>query len=72
MDELTGVVLAVMSVDAEGETSDYQRFTVDLEDDTLDIRRQDGKRGDTVWMIKLADVEEALRSLKKWKRTRGV
>jgi hypothetical protein len=72
--ELRGIVLSVDGISADGEMQMWDRFSVDIESGpeegefTLDVRRLGDGRSDDVWSLRLADVEEALRTLKRWRR----
>lgn len=66
--ELQGVLIAAESVDRDGESQGYGEFVCTLEDGTIDLRL--GDRKDTIWMLNLERVEEALRTLKRWDRAR--
>jgi hypothetical protein len=63
---LDGILIPAESISEDGEVTSYAQFVVTLEEDSIDIRRL-GQRKDTVWMLDLGKVEEALRVLKRWK-----
>jgi hypothetical protein len=65
---LQGVLFSADSVSGDGERQDYGEFFITLEDGTIDVRLGDCK--DTIWMLDLLKVEEALRQLKRWERAR--
>jgi hypothetical protein len=67
--ELQGVLISAESVDRNGESQSFGEFVVTLEDGTIDVRL--GDRKDTIWMLDLAKVEEALRTLKRWDRVKA-
>ena len=63
-----GVLVKADSISGDGELQGYGEFVVTLEADgdgdaTIDIRIGDKK--DTIWMVKLLEVEGALRLLKR-------
>lgn len=66
--ELQGVLVSAESVDRSGEHQSYGEFVITLQDGTIDIRL--GDRRDTIWMLDIEKVEEALRQLKRWEAIR--
>lgn len=63
---LSGVLIYADSVSGDGENQGYGEFVVTLEDDVIDLRLNDRKG--TIWMLNLGHVEEALETLKRWRR----
>ena len=66
-----GVLIAADSISDNGEEQGYGEFVVTLEpdgdgDSTIDLRLGD-KKG-TIWMVKLSEVEGALKLLKRRRR----
>lgn len=61
-----GVLIRYDTVSGDGEHQDADELVVTLEDDTIDVRLKDDD--DTIVMLNLPEVEEALRTLKRWER----
>lgn len=66
---LQGVLISAESIAGDGGEQSYGEFVVTLEDGTIDVRL--GDRKETIWMLDLARVEEALRQLKRWDAARA-
>ena len=63
---LSGVLIQADSISGDGEVQGYGEFVVTLEEGTVDIRL--GDRKGTIWMVPLARIEEALKTLKRYQR----
>jgi hypothetical protein len=61
-----GVVISADTISADGESQGIGEYIITLEDGTVDIRLKDDE--DTIVMLNLPEIEEALRTLKRWER----
>ena len=61
-----GVLIRAETISGDGESQGIEEFVITLEEGTIDIRLKD--EDDTIVMLDLPEVEEALRTLKRWER----
>lgn len=61
-----GVLISTETISGDGESQGFAEHVITLEEETIDIRLKD--EDDTIVMLNLPEVEEALRTLKRWAR----
>lgn len=61
-----GILLRVDTIDSEGEG--VKELVVTLEEKTIDVRLNDDDN--TIGMLDVDEVEEAIKTLKRWERDR--
>lgn len=63
-----GVLIRVDTIDPEGEHQRVQELVVTLEEKTIDVRLNDDE--DTIAMLDLDEIKEAIKTLERWERER--
>jgi hypothetical protein len=63
-----GVLLRVDTIDRDGEHQRVDELVVTLEEKTIDVRLNDDD--DTIVMLNLDEVKEAIKTLERWERER--
>jgi hypothetical protein len=63
-----GVLICVDIIDHDGEHRQVEELVMTLEEKTIDIRLNDDD--DTIAMLDVDEVEEAIKTLKRWERDR--
>lgn len=62
-----GVLIRAETISADGESQGFGEYVVTLEENTMDVRLHDDD--DTIVMLNLEEVEEAIKVLKRWVRS---
>jgi hypothetical protein len=62
-----GVLIRAETISSDGESQGQGEYVVTLEENTIDIRLHDDD--DTIAMLNLEEVEEAIKTLKRWVRS---
>lgn len=63
-----GVLIRVDTIDRDGEHQHVEELVVTLEEKTIDVRLNDDD--DTIAMLDVDEVKEAIKTLERWERER--
>jgi hypothetical protein len=63
-----GVLIRVDTIDGDGEHQRVDELVVTLEEKTIDVRLNDDDN--TIAMLDVDEVEEAIKTLERWERDR--